>query len=98
MANAGTATEQLVGCGVPCVSLPGRGPQFKKSFAIRQSRLLGGAVIPCDNSKQMALRVELLLNNKNLRNRLSMIGSKRMGSSGGSKMIASNVLESIIDI
>ena len=33
LSNAGTATEQLVGLGIPCVSLPGRGPQFNWSFA-----------------------------------------------------------------
>ncbi len=42
IANAGTATEQLVGHGVPCLSLPGKGPQFKYAFAFRQSRLLAG--------------------------------------------------------
>ncbi len=44
LATAGTATEQLVGLGVPALSLPGPGPQFKAGFARRQSRLLGGAV------------------------------------------------------
>ncbi len=97
LANAGTATEQLVGCGVPCVSLPGKGPQFTKSFAIRQSRLLGGAVIPCNNPKQLALRVEFLFRNNQFRKKLSILGSRRMGVSGGSIAIASNVLESLID-
>ncbi len=98
LANAGTATEQLVGLGVPCVSLPGKGPQFKKSFAIKQSRLLGGAVIPCNNSKQFALRVEFLLSNNHFRETLSIIGSRRMGSKGGSAKIAANVLELMFDI
>ena len=44
ISNAGTATDQLVGLGIPCVSLPGKGPQFNFNFAKRQSRLLGGAV------------------------------------------------------
>ena len=47
IATAGTATEQLVGLGIPALSLPGPGPQFKPGFARRQSRLLGGAVRPC---------------------------------------------------
>jgi len=97
LANAGTATEQLVGCGVPCVSLPGKGPQFKQSFALRQSRLLGGAVIPCKNSKQLALRVEFLLRNNHFRKNLSILGSRRMGIKGGSASIALNVLESLKD-
>ena len=50
LATAGTATEQLVGLGIPALSLPGRGPQFKAGFARRQSRLLGGAVQPCHSS------------------------------------------------
>ena len=33
VANAGTATEQLVGLGIPCVSLPGKGHQFNCNFA-----------------------------------------------------------------
>lgn len=41
LAAAGTATEQLVGLGIPALSLPGPGPQFKRGFAERQSRLLG---------------------------------------------------------
>ena len=44
LACAGTATEQLVGLGCPALSLPGQGPQFKRGFAERQSRLLAG---PC---------------------------------------------------
>ncbi len=93
IANAGTATEQLVGLGVPCVSLPGKGPQFKHGFAIRQSRLLGGSVIPCKSSAQMAKRVQLLLQDSRLRERLSVIGKKRMGSSGGSEALAKMILQ-----
>ncbi|MEB3275509.1 MAG: lipid-A-disaccharide synthase-related protein, partial [Cyanobacteriota bacterium] len=36
LANAGTATEQLTGLGIPALSLPGAGPQFKAGFARRQ--------------------------------------------------------------
>jgi len=54
LATAGTATEQLVGLGVPALSLPGPGPQFKAAFARRQSRLLGGAVEPCHSGAELA--------------------------------------------
>ena len=64
VANAGTATEQLVGLGIPCVSLPGRGPQFNFNFAKRQSRLLAGAVVICKSYKILAKRVEFLLNSE----------------------------------
>ncbi len=93
VANAGTATEQLVGLGVPCVSLPGKGPQFKYGFAIRQSRLLGGSVIPCRNFVHLAKTVELLLLDSSLRDRLSLIGKKRMGYSGGSEALAKRILD-----
>ncbi|WP_269621922.1 lipid-A-disaccharide synthase-related protein [Prochlorococcus marinus] len=93
LANAGTATEQLVGLGVPCVSLPGNGPQFKKGFALRQSRLLGGAVIPCKNSKNFSQIVTLLLQNVRLRDSLAHIGKKRMGDAGGSAAIANLISE-----
>ncbi len=84
LANAGTATEQLVGLGIPCVSLPGKGPQFKRGFALRQSRLLGGAVLPCRTPAIFAKRVELLLRDRPLRMKLVKDGSKRMGLEGGS--------------
>ncbi len=98
IANAGTATEQLVGFGVPCVSLPGRGPQFKYSFAFRQSRLLGGSVITSKSSKEMAELVGLLLRNSDFQKSLSSIGKKRMGSSGGSKALAQLILHSFFDV
>ena len=88
LTNAGTATEQLVGLGIPCISLPGKGPQFKKGFAFRQSRLLGGAVIPCKNPQVFAQKLELLLSNPNLRNELAIFGKKRMGLNGGSIALA----------
>ncbi|WP_081934254.1 MULTISPECIES: lipid-A-disaccharide synthase-related protein [Prochlorococcus] len=96
LANAGTATEQLVGLGTPCLSLPGSGPQFKKSFAIRQSRLLGGAVIPCRSTLHLAESAELLLNDEALRSDLSNRGIRRMGCMGGSSILASFVLKFLI--
>ncbi|WP_320665154.1 lipid-A-disaccharide synthase-related protein [Prochlorococcus sp. MIT 1223] len=88
LANAGTATEQLVGLRIPCLSLPGKGPQFKYGFASRQSRLLGGSVLPCENPKLFAERVELLLKDEQFRKQLGLIGEQRMGLPGGSKSLA----------
>ncbi len=96
IANAGTATEQLVGLGVPCVSLPGDGPQFKYAFATRQSRLLGGAVIPCKSPKQMAQIIPVLLRQSKFRDSLSLVGKKRMGPAGGSKALAKLILNSFV--
>ena len=88
VANAGTATEQLVGLGIPCVSLPGKGPQFNLTFARRQSRLLGGAVAISQNNKILAKKVGFLLNSNFDRQAIGLRGSKRMGSDGGSKSLA----------
>ena len=73
--------------GVPSISLPGDGPQFTKSFAKRQSRLLGGSVLVCDNKKTLLDNLETLLNEKNYRQKQVKIGMKRMGKRGASKKI-----------
>ena len=88
LATAGTATEQLVGLGTPALSLPGKGPQFTRGFALRQSRLLGGGVMACNKPGKLAQGLEDLLNDDSLRQRMGMTGSKRMGASGGSLSIA----------
>ncbi len=88
LSNAGTATEQITGLGIPSISLPGNGPQFTKSFARRQSRLLGGSVLVCDNKKALIDNLEILLKHKDYRLKQVEIGMKRMGKSGASKKIA----------
>lgn len=87
LSNAGTATEQITGLGIPSLSLPGSGPQFTKSFAKRQSRLLGGSVLVCKNKKILLKRLSLLLKRKVDRLEQAKIGKKRMGESGASKKI-----------
>lgn len=88
LATAGTASEQLAGLGVPVLSLPGPGPQFKASFARRQSRLLGGAVHPCPSPLQLAGRLSTLLGDPALRQTLGRIGRRRMGKAGGGQRLA----------
>ena len=88
VANAGTATEQLIGLGIPCVSLPGKGPQFNWNFAKRQSRLLGGAVAISKGYEALARQVEFLLNSDIDRQSIGLRGSKRMGPEGGSQSLA----------
>ncbi len=87
LSNAGTATEQITGLGVPSISFPGDGPQFTQSFAKRQSRLLGGSVLVCNNKKTVVSNLETLLNEKDYRLKQVKIGMKRMGKSGASKKI-----------
>ena len=96
LATAGTATEQLVGLGIPALSLPGPGPQFKASFARRQSRLLGGAVVPCHSGAQLAERLTLLLAEPLLRQQLGAIGQRRMGAAGGSDALAALVVQRLL--
>ncbi len=87
LANAGTATEQIAGLGVPSLSLPGRGPQFTKKFANRQQRLLGGSVRVCsDKQTLMKKLIDLLLDEK-MRKRQAIMGLERMGPKGASERI-----------
>ena len=95
VATAGTATEQLVGLGIPALSLPGRGPQFTKGFAQRQSRLLGGAVRICCSEEILSQRLEQLLNNERLQQEMGRIGRQRMGPAGGSDAIAGSVIQQL---
>ncbi len=88
LATAGTATEQLVGLGIGALSLPGAGPQFKRSFARRQSRLLGGSVQPCHSPAELRQRLLALLADPLQRQQLGRIGRRRMGPSGGSDRLA----------
>ena len=95
LSNAGTATEQITGLGIPSISYPGDGPQFTKSFAKRQSRLLGGSVLVCNDKKTLLLNLENLLNDKNKRFKQVQIGMKRMGKSGASKQIVDCINSSL---
>ncbi|MEB3158609.1 MAG: lipid-A-disaccharide synthase-related protein [Synechococcus sp.] len=96
LATAGTATEQLVGLGIPSLSLPGRGPQFTQGFAERQSRLLGGAVRTCGSAAELQRHLTALLADTPLRETLGRIGRQRMGGAGGSRALAQLVIKRLI--
>jgi uncharacterized protein (TIGR03492 family) len=96
LAAAGTATEQLVGLGVPALSLPGPGPQFKLGFAQRQSRLLGGSVAVCRTPQALAQGLEELLRDSQRRAALGRIGARRMGPAGGSEALAQLLEERLL--
>ncbi len=98
LTTAGTATEQLVGLGIPALSFPGSGPQFKESFALRQSRLLGGAVIPCRTQEIMVQRLQLLLKERKFCEHLGSVGFGRMGSAGGSIALAEMISQLLIGV
>jgi len=96
LSNAGTATEQIAGLGIPSLSLPGSGPQFTNSFAKRQSRLLGGSVLVCENKKILLKRLCVLLREKVYRIEQAKIGKKRMGHSGASKKIVDSIYSHLL--
>ena len=98
LATAGTATEQLVGLGVPALSLPGPGPQFKAGFARRQSRLLGGAVRPLPTPDALRQALLTLLDNEAERQRLGRIGRRRMGAPGGSDRLAELIDQRLLGV
>lgn len=96
LACAGTATEQCVGLGVPALSLPGPGPQFQAGFARRQSRLLGGAVAVCPDAAGLAVQLDRLLDDPDLRRRLGNRGRRRMGAAGGGGRLADLLAERLL--
>ncbi len=96
LSNAGTATEQIAGLGIPSLSLPGSGPQFTKSFAKRQSRLLGGSVLVCKNKKILLKLLSLLLKEKVDNLEQAKIGKERMGKSGASKKIVDSINHNLL--
>jgi len=96
LSNAGTATEQITGLGIPSLSCPGSGPQFTKSFAKRQSRLLAGSVLVCNNKKILLKRLGLLLREKAYRLEQAKIGKKRMGHSGASEKIVDSIVPHLL--
>ena len=96
LATAGTATEQLVGRDVPALSLPGPGPQFTPAFARRQSRLLGGAVVPCFSRQQFRQELARLLGDPHQGRQLGRRGRRRMGPRGGSGAIARLVRQRLL--
>ena len=62
---AGTAAEQAIGLGKPVIQIEGKGPQFTKSFAEAQRRLLGKYVFcaSCykDKNDQINQTIKLII-------------------------------------
>jgi len=91
LANAGTATEQISGLGIPALSFPGDGPQFTKHFAKRQQRLLGDSIIVCEDKTILVGKLINLLDDIKLRKEQGKIAMLRMGKSGASKRIVNYI-------
>ena len=59
---AGTATEQAIGLAKPVIQIEGHGPQFTKSFAEAQRRLLGSYVFCANNYKNKKDQINQTIN------------------------------------
>ena len=59
---AGTAAEQAIGLGKPVIQIEGKGPQFTKSFAEAQRRLLGKYVFCSTNYKNKHDQIDQTIN------------------------------------
>jgi uncharacterized protein (TIGR03492 family) len=95
IAMAGTATEQFVGLGKPVITMSGKGPQFTDAFAEAQTRLLGCSVMLVERPEQVAEQIQLVLNNRDLRQQIATNGRQRMGTAGAAKRIA-NCLQQVL--
>lgn len=95
IAMAGTATEQVAGVGIPCVTIAGKGPQFSLSFAKRQHRLLGKSAQLASNYKHATKLILTLLNDSKVTMEYGQIGINRMNSLGGSQHVAAQVLTAL---
>ena len=59
---AGTASEQAIGLAKPVIQIEGKGPQFTKSFAEAQRRLLGKYVFCASNYKNKKDQINQTIN------------------------------------
>tara|TARA_Y100001978_G_C23597059_1_gene386784 strand:+ start:99 stop:425 length:327 start_codon:yes stop_codon:yes gene_type:complete len=99
---AGTASEQAIGLSKPIVQIEGEGPQFTKSFAEAQRRLLGKYVFCCTNYKckdeQIDGTINLIVNliyliklDNNFLNCCQSISNNRIGNPGATAKIIDDI-------
>ena len=102
LSMSGTAAEQAIGLGKPVLQLPGFGPQFTKSFADAQRRLLGPNIFCADgkvgskyNIEQTSLLIVKLIkefkNKKNFQDVCIKEAKIRLGTAGGGIRIADQI-------
>jgi uncharacterized protein (TIGR03492 family) len=96
IAMAGTATEQFVGLGKPAITMPGKGPQFTPAFAEAQTRLLGCSIFLVENPQQVAEKIQLVLNDPQLKQRIAKNGKQRMGTAGAARRIAQTLVTKLL--
>ncbi|BAC90881.1 lipid-A-disaccharide synthase-related protein [Gloeobacter violaceus] len=96
IAMAGTATEQCVGLGKPVFTMPGEGPQFTYRFAEAQTRLLGESVqLVSGGPETLARRIQQVIGDAELCERIRRNGIERMGSPGAADRIAEHLIKHI---
>lgn len=96
IAMAGTATEQFVGLGKPAIAIPGQGPQFTRTFADNQQRLLGRSLIIVENPLEIPEIVRSLLLNSDELQLIAENGKRRLGQAGASRRIAQYLISKLI--
>ncbi|WP_256995719.1 lipid-A-disaccharide synthase-related protein [Halomicronema hongdechloris] len=88
IAMAGTATEQCAGLGKPVITFPGNGPQFTRSFADTQARLLGPSILYVEHPDAVAPALATLLQHPERLQDIRANGLRRMGTAGAAQHIA----------
>lgn len=89
ISTSGTAAEQAAGYGVPVVAFPTGGPQYTLTFAQRQKRLLGDALLLTEPDPEAISRgVREFLSSEELRQKARAAGKAAMGEPGAARRIA----------
>jgi hypothetical protein len=91
---AGTANEQVIGCGIPLFVFVGKGPQTTKKRFLEQKKLLGDLPVFIDEKQPQNIAkiiIHYLKNEKFIKN-INDLGSKVMGEDGASNVIANYIL------
>jgi uncharacterized protein (TIGR03492 family) len=98
LGTSGTGNEQAVGLGVPVIGFPTRGPQFTKNFARAQKRLLGAGLTLLEqaNPQIIAATARALRNDAAKLEAVKKAGFERMGSPGGSRRVAQEILARVL--
>jgi tetraacyldisaccharide 4'-kinase len=93
LGQAGTANEAAAACGLPVVALELGDDRASTWYRMRQSRLLGDAllVVPGD-AAHAAEAVAALLHDEGRLAHMSRVGRERMGGTGGAAAIASAIV------
>ncbi|PSN10855.1 hypothetical protein C7271_25375 [filamentous cyanobacterium CCP5] len=96
IATAGTATEQVVGLGKPAFTFPGSGPQFTRTFAETQGRLLGPSVVLVDHPAEVGPALEACLQDTERLQQIKVNGRRRLGEPGAAETIATHLRQHLI--